>query len=134
MTRAITELVRRHDSFRTWFSVEPDGRVLRHLLAPEEVELVATARGDLADGRAISAAVRADVPDALHWDCFGFGVIEHEHSFTTYVAVDRLHSDTATTATDLQALYETHTYGSTRPGTPTAEVVRRHTNCYRTVG
>ncbi len=108
MTRAITELVRRHEVFRSWFAVEPDGRVVRHLLSPDEVEMVARVREDVIDSASIEEMVRTGVPDALHWDCFGFGVIEHERSFTTYLAVDRLHTDTVAALpaeADLLALY-----------------------------
>ncbi|MBB5915394.1 hypothetical protein BJY24_004306 [Nocardia transvalensis] len=107
MTRAVTALVRRHDMFRSWLSVEPDDRVVRHMLDPDDVELVATVRWDVT-GAGIGEMVRTSVPDALHWDCFGFGVIEHEHSFTTYVAVDRLHRGGLTAVsieTELRALY-----------------------------
>lgn len=108
MTRAVTELVRRHDVFRSWFAVEPDGRVVCHMLAPDQVELVARVREDVVDGESIGEVVRTGVPDALHWDCFGFGVIEHEQSFTMYLAVDRLHTGTVAALpaeTDLLALY-----------------------------
>ncbi len=92
MTRAITRLVRCHDVFRSWFAVEPDGRVVRHMLSPDAVELVARVREDVIDSASIGEIVRTGVPDALHWDCFGFGVIEHEQSFTMYLAVDRVHT------------------------------------------
>ncbi|MBY8856734.1 hypothetical protein K7711_09625 [Nocardia sp. CA2R105] len=92
MTRAVTEFVRRHEVFRSWLSVEADERVVCHMLDPDEVELVARVREDAAEGATIGEIVRSGVPDALHWDCFGFGVIEHETSFTMYMAVDRLHT------------------------------------------
>ncbi|MQY17061.1 hypothetical protein [Nocardia macrotermitis] len=112
MTRAITGFVRRHEMFRSWFAVEPDGRVVCHRLAPDEVELVARVREDVIDSASIGEIVRTGVPDALHWDCFGFGVIEHERSFTTYLALDRLHTGTVATLpadADLLALYRRET-------------------------
>ncbi|GAC55069.1 hypothetical protein IHQ52_17350 [Gordonia amicalis] len=40
MTTAVNEFIRRHDSFRSWFSIENDGSVLRHLVPTEDIEMV----------------------------------------------------------------------------------------------
>ncbi len=32
-------------------------------------------------------------PDPLQWDCFRFGIIQHEHRFALYAVVDHLHCD-----------------------------------------
>ncbi len=135
VTRAITELVRCHDVFRSWFAVEPDGRVVRHMLSPDEVELVARVREDVIDGTSIGEIVRTGIPDALHWDCFGFGIIEHEQSFTMYVAVDRLHTGVVAALpaeADLLTLYrrevcsggELRSVVRGRPGAPRKYLVR----------
>ncbi|MFF0491878.1 condensation domain-containing protein [Nocardia sp. NPDC004068] len=116
MTRALTAFVRRHDTFGSRFEVLPDDRVVRHALPPERIDLVATDHGDFADAAAIRAFVQANTPDARHWDCFGFGVIRHEGSFTVYAAIDHLHTDgvgQAITCVDLLMLY-----GSELGGTP----------------
>ncbi|MGW4241721.1 condensation domain-containing protein [Nocardia sp. NPDC004722] len=122
MTRAIVRFLRRHDSFASWFTHEPDGSVVRRTVAAEAIDVVAHDYGQLATSAEIRARVQATTPDALHWDCFGFGVIEHERSFTVYAAVDHLHTDgvaQALTCTDLLVLYGSELSGGTVELPPT---------------
>lgn len=108
MTRAVTAFVRRHDSFRSWFTVESDDRVVRHVVDADTLELVPADHGEFADSDAIRRHVQDTTPDALHWNCFSFGIIEQERAFTVYAAVDHLHTDgvaQALTCVDLLMLY-----------------------------
>ncbi|MQY17120.1 condensation domain-containing protein [Nocardia macrotermitis] len=108
MTRAVTAFVRRHESFASWFTVEPDDRVVRHVVDTQTLELVPTEYGEFTDSEAIRRHVQDTTPDALHWNCFSFGIIEHDNGFTVYAAVDHLHTDgvaQALTCVDLLMLY-----------------------------
>ncbi len=108
MTRAVTAFVRRHDTFSSRFVVEPDGRVVRHVLAPESIELRPADHGVFSDSAAVRWHVQDTTPDALHWNCFSFGVIARQGSFTVYASVDHLHTDgvaQALTCVDLLTLY-----------------------------
>ncbi|MFI6173877.1 condensation domain-containing protein [Nocardia sp. NPDC051052] len=107
-TRTFTAFLRRHDTFRSWFSVEDDGSVARHVTPPTDIHYLPTEHGALADSAAIRAHVEMQTPSALWWDCCSFGVIEHEDSFTVYAGVDHLHTDgvaQALTCVDLLMLY-----------------------------
>lgn len=108
MTRAVTAFARRHESFASWFTVEPDERVVRHVVDADTLELVPTEYGEFTDSDAIRRHVQDTTPDALHWNCFSFGIIEQEQAFTVYAAVDHLHTDgvaQALTCVDLLMLY-----------------------------
>ncbi|GAB2567824.1 condensation domain-containing protein [Nocardia heshunensis] len=127
MTRAIVRFLRRHDTFASWFTHEPDGSVVRRTVAAEAIDVVARDYGQLDTSAEIRAKVQATTPDALHWDCFGFGVIEHERSFTVYAAVDHLHTDgvaQALTCTDLLMLYGSELSGGTLELAPTGSHLR----------
>ncbi|PXX52170.1 condensation domain-containing protein [Nocardia tenerifensis] len=107
-SRAFTAFLRRHDTFLSWFAVGDDGSVVRHVAAPTDIDLVPEEHGDMADSAAIRAHVEMVTPSALWWDCWSFGVIEHENSFTVYAGVDHLHTDgvaQALSCVDLLMLY-----------------------------
>ncbi|MFC9440787.1 condensation domain-containing protein [Nocardia sp. NPDC057030] len=107
-TSAFTAFLRRHDTFRSWFSVADDGNVRRHVMSPADIDFQPTEHGDFPDSAAIRAHVEMRTPSALWWDCFGFGVIQHTDSFTVYAGVDHLHTDgvgQALTCVDLLLLY-----------------------------
>ncbi|MFI6955826.1 condensation domain-containing protein [Nocardia sp. NPDC050408] len=93
MTRVINAFLLRHDTFRTWFAIDPGGTVRRHLVAPDVVDFVPIDYGHLDDAEAIREHVQKTTPGPFQWDCFTFGVIEHGDSTTVYLAVDHLHTD-----------------------------------------
>ncbi|MFB8281029.1 condensation domain-containing protein [Nocardia colli] len=93
MTRAINAFLLRHDTFRSWFTIAPGGEVLRHVVAPEAVEFVATDHGVLGGAEAIRAHIQEQTSGPFQWDCFTFGTIERVGSTTVYIAVDHLHTD-----------------------------------------
>ncbi|WP_327099422.1 condensation domain-containing protein [Nocardia vinacea] len=93
MTRVINAFLLRHDTFRTWFAIDSDGTVRRHLVAPDVVDFVPIDYGRLDDAEAIREHVQKTTPGPFQWDCFTFGAIEHGESTTVYLAVDHLHTD-----------------------------------------
>ncbi|MGY4708725.1 condensation domain-containing protein [Mycolicibacterium sp. CBM1] len=92
MTYLINAHLRRHDTYRSWFEYIDDDNIARRTLAdPADIEVKPTRHGEL-DSAELRAHVLA-TPDCLHWDCFGFGVIQCDDHFTFYAAIDHLHVD-----------------------------------------
>ncbi|RPA12572.1 condensation domain-containing protein [Gordonia sp. OPL2] len=121
LTSALTTFLRRHDTFRTWFSVEPDGAVVRRAFDADDIDLVHTAHGDFTTPGQIRDHVQAETPGPSHWDCFTFGAIEWDGGFTIYCAVDHLNTDgisQAITCVDLMTLYMNAAFGMDNPVTP----------------
>ncbi|GAA1463658.1 condensation domain-containing protein [Williamsia maris] len=115
MTRTINEFVGRHDTFLSYFSVEPDGQIARHVVDAEIVDFTPTQFGHFGDSQSIRDHVQAKTPGPFHWDCLTFGTIEREGNFTIYFAVDHLNSDgisQALACVDLIALYGSHISGN----------------------
>ncbi len=81
----------------------------------EEVELTPTHYGRFFDRDSIVDHVQAATPGPFQWDCFTVGVIEHEHKFTVYFAVDHLDSDGVSQA--LSCVDHLWLYGSAASGT-----------------
>lgn len=92
MTRAITGHLRRHDTYRSWFAFDEQDRAVRHHARhPADVEVEPMALGHM------DAALWRDRMDAtpgpLTWDCFSFGVVQHEERFTVFAGIDHVHAD-----------------------------------------
>ncbi len=114
MTTAVNQFVRRHDSFRSWFSLEDDGSVLRHLVPEEDIEMVSVDHGDL-DAEGLCTLVQEETSGPFNWDCFTFGAIEWDGGFTIYAAVDHLNTDgisQASTCLELMTLYMNAAFGA----------------------
>lgn len=108
MTRTVNDFLRRHDTFRSWFTIDDENSVTRHLVDADAIEFVPTDHGDFADSASILTHVQETTPGPFHWDCFTVGVIEHDENFTVYFAVDHLNSDGVSQAlacVDLIGLY-----------------------------
>ncbi|MFE9324390.1 condensation domain-containing protein [Nocardia sp. NPDC052278] len=121
LTRACNAFLRRHDTFWSWFSFTADGRIVRHVARPEDIEFVATDHGEFTDSDAIRERVQAETPGPFEWDCFSFGVIDHGDSFTVFAAVDHLHTDgvaQALSCVDLLTLYGNELSGGRVPSAP----------------
>ncbi|RMI30099.1 condensation domain-containing protein [Nocardia stercoris] len=122
MTRAVNGFLRRHDTFSSWFTFEPDGQVVRHVMNSDAIVFEPNRHGFVRDSATVRAHVQAETPGPLEWNCFTFGIIEHDDSFTVYAAVDHLHTDglgQALTCVDLLWLYGTELSGSTVELAPT---------------
>ncbi|MBB5917548.1 hypothetical protein BJY24_006460 [Nocardia transvalensis] len=131
MTRTVNAFLRRHDTFSSWFSIDSDGRLDRHVADPSDIDVVATDHGEFTDSEAIRAHVQEETPEAFDWDCFSFGVIARDDSFTVYAAVDHLHTDgvgQALSCVDLLTLYGRELSGGQ---VPIAEVEGHIAHCAR---
>ncbi|WP_024804030.1 condensation domain-containing protein [Nocardia sp. BMG51109] len=121
MTRTVNAFLRRHDTFSSWFALDADGRMERHVADPADIDAVPTGHGEFGDSDTIRAHVQNETPGPFDWDCFSFGVIEHEQSFTVYAVVDHLHTDgvgQALSCVDLLALYGNELSGGQVPVAP----------------
>ncbi|MBJ7288450.1 condensation domain-containing protein [Williamsia sp.] len=115
MTRTVNEFVSRHDTFLSYFSLEPSGQIARHVVDADVVDFVPTQYGHFGDSQSIRDHVQAKTPGPFNWDCLTFGTIEREGNFTIYFAVDHLNSDgisQALACVDLIALYGSHVSGN----------------------
>lgn len=123
MTRVIHQFLLRHDTFRTWFAIEPGGVVRRHLVPEDAVEFVPIDYGRIDDPESIRTHVEKTTPGPFQWDCFTFGAIEHGESTTVYLAVDHLHTDGLgqyLSASDFAQLYAGQMWGAAEPLPPAA--------------
>lgn len=114
LTRALNTYLRRHDTFRSWFSAEPDGTIARHVVDSELLTMVPTQHGDMDTPQAIRHHVQDETPGPFNWDCFTFGAIEWEGGFTVYGAVDHLNTDgisQALTCSEIITLYLNEAFG-----------------------
>lgn len=119
--RTFTRFLHRHDTFRSWFTAGPDGAFRRRVIEADDIGLVPAIRRSFRDTGAIRAHVEDAVPGALEWDCFGFGLIEHEDGYTVYAVVDHLHTDgvgQALSCVDLIALFGDESAGGAAPPAP----------------
>lgn len=92
MTQVINAHLRRHDTYHSWFRYQDDGSIVRHVIdEAASLHFVATEVGEVSapEWREHVAAT----PGPLEWDCFRFGVVQHEDSFTFFGSVDHLHAD-----------------------------------------
>ncbi|MFB7718333.1 condensation domain-containing protein [Nocardia sp. NPDC056100] len=115
LKRTVTRFLRRHDTFASWFTHEPGGAIARRTVPADTISVITRDYGLFDSGSAIRAHVHRLVPNALHWDCFGFGVIDHGTSFTIFAAIDHLHTDgvgQALTFAELLMIYGIESAGS----------------------
>ncbi|WP_306360926.1 condensation domain-containing protein [Nocardia sp. CC227C] len=92
LVRAATTIVRRHDSFHSWFEIDGDFGIQRRVLEPGDIELTADSWGEI-DGPLVSRILQRLTPGPTSWDCFTFAVIDHGTSFTFVVASDHINCD-----------------------------------------
>ncbi|KZS63500.1 condensation domain-containing protein [Mycobacterium ostraviense] len=106
MTHALNTHIRRHDTYRSWFAFNEDDYIVRRTIKDSEalaLEFRPVDRGPMTPLEARQMLL--DTPDPLQWDCFRFGVIQREDSFTIYAAVDHLHIDGMSFPTIIFELY-----------------------------
>ena len=104
MSYVINAHLRRHDTFRSRFSYDGAGPIVRHTMEDAaDIEFVPVRHGKLTleQTRELVAAT----PDPLQWDCFRFGIIQGEDHFTFYVSVDHVHVDAAIVGGTLTEFY-----------------------------
>lgn len=123
MTRAVNEFLGRHDTFRSWFALEPDGTLRRHLMEAGEIEFAPVDHGPRTDSAAIRELAQARTPSPAQWDCFTFWAVEHGESTTVFMAIDHLHTDGVgqhISSFELACLYAKHAWDQTPPILPPA--------------
>lgn len=118
---AVTGFLRRHDTFRSWFAIDDDGAVDRHLVDAECIDLIDLDHGVFTSPAAIRAHVQAETPGPFDWNCFTFGAIEFDGGFTLYGAVDHLNTDGISQALmcgELMTLYLAEAFGTPKTLAP----------------
>jgi hypothetical protein len=92
MDHAVNAYLRRHDTFRSWFSPTDDGGCIRHVIAdPANIEFVPIEHGEMTVDEIRAHVV--GIPDPLEWACFTFGVIQLDDHFSFFAAMDHVHGD-----------------------------------------
>ncbi|MDV3124752.1 condensation domain-containing protein [Mycobacterium sp. 21AC1] len=114
MTYVINAHLRRHSTYRSWFDYQDADTIVRHTMTDAaEIEFAPRRHGS-ADADELRRQVVA-TPDSLQWDCFRFGVIQREGSFTFWSSIDHLHVDGQFVGVGLlefQAMYSTLVSGA----------------------
>lgn len=122
MNRALNAYLRRHDTYRSWFSYSGDGDVIRHTIQdPADIEFAPIDHGEMTIEDLHKHMV--DIPNPLEWGCFTFGIIQSEDRFTFYAAIDHVHGDAAligTTMLESHGMYAALTENNTPLALPDA--------------
>jgi hypothetical protein len=92
MTAVINAHVRQHDAYHQWFEFDNGVFVLRMIDSPEVIDFVPVNFGHM-DSDQIREHALTMTPETLEWDCFTFGIAQHDDYFTFYASVDHLHID-----------------------------------------
>ena len=91
MTRVITEHLRRHDTYHSWFE-ERGNTLVRHVLTdPSIIEMEPVTLGQVNEQEWRKAA--AAIPAPFEWGCFGFGILQRENGFTCFASIDQINAD-----------------------------------------
>jgi hypothetical protein len=92
MTYVLNALLRRHDTFHSWFE-RTDGEhiVRRTIREPADIELVPTKHGEMTPTEWRSHILAT--PNPLQWDCFRFMLIQRADHFTFCLCIDHLNCD-----------------------------------------
>jgi hypothetical protein len=92
MTYVINAHVRRHATYHSWFEYNDAKNIVRHTIKnPRDIQFVAKEHGVLTQQGWQDLVL--STPDPLQWDCFRFGIVQHEDRFSLYAVVDHLHCD-----------------------------------------
>jgi hypothetical protein len=92
MTYVINAHLRRHPTYRSWFEYHDSEHIVRRTIAnPRDIEFKPAKHGEMSVEDLRKHVV--STPDPTSWDCFRFGVIQGEDSFTFYSSIDHLHVD-----------------------------------------
>jgi len=92
LTYVINAHLRRHTTYHSWFEYNGAKDIVRHTIKnARDVQFVAKEYGVMTQLEWRDHVLAT--PDPLHWDCFRFGIIQYEHHFAFYFAVDHIHCD-----------------------------------------
>lgn len=104
MTYVVNAHLRRQDTYRSWFEFGDDGALLRHAIEnPRDIEFAPVEHGVLHVDEIRDLVV--NIPDPLHWDCFRFGIIQGEESFTFFASIDHVHVDASVVGVTLMEFF-----------------------------
>lgn len=92
MTATINAHVRRHDTYHDAFEFADDVVVRRTIDDPEVIGFAPMEFGHLTPEEIREHALTT-TPGTLEWDCFTFGIVQHNDYFSFYASVDHLHID-----------------------------------------
>jgi hypothetical protein len=131
MSYVINAHLRRHDTYRSWFEYCGDGPIVHRAIEdPADIEFVPTRHGELTLAQARELVVAT--PDPLQWDCFRFGIIQGEDSFTYYASIDHVHVDAMVVGVTLIEFYLMYTaLVAGNPPIALPEVSSYHDFCVR---
>jgi hypothetical protein len=122
MDQALNAYMRRHDTFRSWFKQGEDGEFIRHALAdPQDMEFVPINHGDMTVDEIHAHVV--GIPTPLEWACWSFGIVQNEHHFTFFAAMDHVHGDATligTTMLEANGMYSALSGGGAALALPDA--------------
>jgi mycolipenoyl-CoA---2-(long-chain-fatty acyl)-trehalose mycolipenoyltransferase / long-chain-acyl-CoA---trehalose acyltransferase len=122
MDQALNAYLRRHDTFRSWFAQDGDGKFVRHTITdPADIEFEPINHGTLT-GEEIRAHVVA-IPNPLEWACWTFGVVQNEGYFTFFASMDHVHGDATligTTMLEANGMYSALSEGGEALALPDA--------------
>lgn len=91
MADLVVAHVRRHDTYHSWFE-ERGQAILRHVIAqPDLIEMSAQTLEHVSAPE--WQQLIASTPGPFSWDCFRFGVLQRENSFSCVACIDHLHTD-----------------------------------------
>jgi mycolipenoyl-CoA---2-(long-chain-fatty acyl)-trehalose mycolipenoyltransferase / long-chain-acyl-CoA---trehalose acyltransferase len=108
MSYVINAHLRRHDTYRSWFEYSGDGPIVHRTIEdPAAIQFVPTRHGELTLEQVRDLVV--STPDPLQWDCFRFGIIQGEESFTYYASIDHVHVDATVVGVTLMEFYLMYT-------------------------
>src|SRR5690349_17032400 len=94
MNHALNSYLRRHDTYRSWFSYDGSGDIVRHTITdPADIEFEPVVHGEITTEDARKHIV--DIPSPLEWGCFSFGIVQSEDHFDFYASIDHVHGDAA---------------------------------------
>ncbi len=92
MTYVVNNHLRRQDTYRSSFTLDGDGQIVRRAVEnPADIEFSPVRHGHLALDEVRNLVV--STPDPLQWDCFRFGIIQGPDHFTFYASIDHVHVD-----------------------------------------
>jgi mycolipenoyl-CoA---2-(long-chain-fatty acyl)-trehalose mycolipenoyltransferase / long-chain-acyl-CoA---trehalose acyltransferase len=92
MDHAVNAYLRRHDTFRSWFEDGGSGAFIRRAMDdPTDIEFVPVDQGHMTVDEIRAHVI--DIPSPLEWGSFSFGIVQNEHHFTFFAAMDHVHGD-----------------------------------------
>lgn len=104
MTYVVNAHLRRQDTYRSWFAYDGDGTLVRHAIEnPRDIEFTPVEHGLMHVDEIRDLVV--NIPDPLNWDCFRYGIIQGEESFTFFASIDHVHVDASVVGVTLMEFF-----------------------------